>query len=214
MNKRKSVEHIQNQILQIYHRKNNRILIGISGLPGAGKSRLACALVDALNANSQGIAAYFPMDGFHKPNRVLQEEGLMNKKGRIDTFDAEGYVKALHKIKKNEVVQVPSYCREIHDVVFNAIEIIEEQIIITEGIYLLAQEPFWIDIKKELDYCFFIDENSSVLEQRLVDRHMHKFKDRQKAKDYYLSVDKPNSDFVASLSVYADEVIALELGNG
>jgi len=43
---------------------NRRLLIGIAGAPGVGKTTLAAAIVDELRA--LGItAAHVPMDGFH-----------------------------------------------------------------------------------------------------------------------------------------------------
>ena len=68
--------------------RGGRQILGIVGLPGAGKSTLAQALVDALGDQ----AALAPMDGFHLANAELVRLGRTARKGAPDTFDAAGYV--------------------------------------------------------------------------------------------------------------------------
>ncbi len=44
--------------------------------------------MDEINARQDGLAALFPMDGFHFDDAVLTELGRLPRKGAIDTFDA------------------------------------------------------------------------------------------------------------------------------
>ena len=50
-----------------------RSVTAIAGRPGAGKSTLAEALAEALNAEEPGSAAVFPMDGYHYDARPEDE---------------------------------------------------------------------------------------------------------------------------------------------
>lgn len=76
-----------------------RVIIGLTGPPGAGKSTLAQHLLDA--SNRVGIATVVvPMDGFHLAQARLDERGLASVKGAPETFDADGYVALLHRLRQ------------------------------------------------------------------------------------------------------------------
>jgi len=64
-----------------------RVLLGITGTPGAGKSTLCAALLDALGEE----AVLVGMDGFHFANQELVRLGRRDRKGAPDTFDVDGY---------------------------------------------------------------------------------------------------------------------------
>ncbi|MEW5314991.1 MAG: hypothetical protein WDW38_006448 [Sanguina aurantia] len=63
--------------------RGGRRILGIVGLPGAGKSTLAQALVDAFGER----ARVAPMDGYHLANAELSRLGRSERKGATDTFD-------------------------------------------------------------------------------------------------------------------------------
>src|SRR5579884_2593077 len=60
-----------------------RVLLGITGPPGAGKSTLADAVVAAVG----DAAALVPLDGFHLPQAELVRLGRRDRMGAPDTFD-------------------------------------------------------------------------------------------------------------------------------
>src|SRR4051812_44943442 len=69
-----------------------RVIVGIAGPPGAGKSSLAARLAEAAEArHGRGSAVVLPMDGFHLANEVLEALGRRQRKGAPDTFDADGF---------------------------------------------------------------------------------------------------------------------------
>ena len=71
-----------------------RLVLGVCGSPGAGKTSLAEHLVRALRAAGR-IAAHVPMDGFHLADAELVRLGLSARKGAPETFDAWGYAALL-----------------------------------------------------------------------------------------------------------------------
>ena len=68
---------------------DRRIIVGIVGSPGAGKSTIAAELVAALGA----AAILLPMDGFHLPQSVLAALGRRDRMGAPDTFDVPGLLR-------------------------------------------------------------------------------------------------------------------------
>jgi pantothenate kinase len=60
-------------------------LIGICGIPGAGKSTIAHSLTQLLP-----LSVVLPMDGFHIMRNQLTEEGI-KRRGAAFTFDLEKF---------------------------------------------------------------------------------------------------------------------------
>jgi pantothenate kinase len=70
-----------------------RKILGLVGKPGSGKSTLAKLLGDRLGAKAQVVS----MDGYHLSNKVLLNLGRRQRKGAVDTFDAQGYTLLLER---------------------------------------------------------------------------------------------------------------------
>src|SRR5262245_23217738 len=88
-------------------RPGERHLLGITGAPAAGKSTLATALVSALGPD----AVLVPMDGYHLAAAELIRLGRLDRKGAPDTFDADGYVALLRRLRSRDdaVVYAPEF---------------------------------------------------------------------------------------------------------
>src|SRR5438309_3286446 len=113
-----------------------RRLLGLTGMPGAGKSTVAARLVEDLG----DLAVLVPMDGFHLANDELIRLGRRDRKGAPDTFDAAGYVALLRRLREHaqEVVYAPEFRRQIEEPVAGAIPVPPDvPLIVTEGNYLL-----------------------------------------------------------------------------
>ena len=91
--------------------------VAIAGGPGAGKSSLASAVCERVNAVSPGAAVVLPMDGFHYSRAELRALGppdagsFLPRRGSPWTFDAEGLCASLTRAKAASEARLPVYCR-------------------------------------------------------------------------------------------------------
>jgi pantothenate kinase len=191
---------------------SNRFIVGIAGGPGSGKSAFAVKLKELINSKSTNsktdLAQIFPMDGFHRKNSELERSGLLSVKGAPETFDVEGYLLILKRIRLDENLKAPVYSRKSHDVIDNALPIEpHHRIIITEGNYLFADMEVWCEIKDIIDLKIYIDAEKGACEKRLLERHMHGGKTESEALEKIKEVDMENFNLIAQTKKYADEVI-------
>jgi pantothenate kinase len=188
-------------------RPGQRTLLGITGGPGAGKSTLAEALVQAF----AGDAALLPMDGFHLADEELIRLGRHRRKGAIDTFDAAGYVHALRRVREriDPVVYVPRFAREQELAIAGALPLRREtSLIITEGNYLLADGAFE-PVRGLLTECWYLTLDPRLRRQRLIDRHIRHGRSREAAEEWVDSTDEPNAAFIDLSRTRADVIVSL-----
>ncbi len=184
-----------------------RCLLGIAGEPGAGKSTLAHALAEALN--EQDIAALVvPMDGFHLANAALAELGRANRKGAPDTFDADGYIALLERLRRHtpgETVYAPAFHRDIEEPIAGEIAVPDEvEFIITEGNYLLLDDAPWPRVQALLDETWFVDVDAKQRHQQLLQRHMRYGRTTQAALAWIENTDEPNARRIVANAGKAD----------
>jgi pantothenate kinase len=151
------------------------------------------------------------MDGFHLANSELQRLGRAGRKGAPDTFDSAGYVNLLRRIQTQqpgETVYAPEYRREFEEGIASAIAIEHDTpLIITEGNYLLLDEGAWSQVRSVLDETWFLDIDSGVRQQRLLERHMRFGRSREAAMEWITVTDEPNARRIESSRHRASWVI-------
>lgn len=124
------------------------LVVGVTGSVAAGKSTLCAALKAAVEPARR--VEVVSTDGFLFPNAVLAERGLLPRKGRPETYDAEGLAAALRAVRGGPVT-VPGYSHVIYDIdPALAREIAPPDILIVEGLGL-APRPAGLDVLIYLD---------------------------------------------------------------
>ncbi|MCW2804814.1 MAG: hypothetical protein JWN06_3031 [Propionibacteriaceae bacterium] len=186
-----------------------RTILGIAGAPGSGKSTLATDLLAALEVEHPGRATLVGMDAFHLAQRVLEQHGLASVKGAPETFDAEGYVALLRRLKtESGAVYAPEFRREIEDSIAGNVEISPAvQLVITEGNYLLLPQPPWNQVRALLDEAWFVRLDDTVRRQRLSARHQRFGRSQAAALDRTLGSDEKNARLVDAAQNRPDLVI-------
>ena len=184
-----------------------RAILGITGPPAAGKSTLAVKLREKLGA----AAAYVPLDGFHLAHQLLVEQGLADRKGAPDTFDAGGYVALLRRLRDpaEGAVYAPRFDRGIEDSIANAIPVPPDvPLVITEGNYLLLRSGPWVQLPDLLDEVWYLDLAEDIRLRRLIGRHMDFGRDSAEARDRATGSDQRNAVLVEAGRDYASLVVS------
>jgi pantothenate kinase len=175
---------------------HDRVLLGITGLPGAGKSTLAVELAEALRTRGVPVA-WVPMDGFHLADVELDRLGRRQRKGAIDTFDGRGYLALLRRLasETRNTVYAPTFDRTLEQPVAGAIAVEPgRRVVLTEGNYLLdASEP-WGEVRAALTEVWFCHVPDDVRRRRLVARHIEFGKAPAHAEQWVREVDWPNAE--------------------
>ena len=148
----------------------SRLMIGICGPPGSGKSTIANAVQNHFKHNCVVV----PMDGFHLYKRELD---LMKdpieahrRRGAPFTFNSSRFVENLVKIQEgvDDVVKVPSFDHSVGDPIEEAIHVYRHHdIILVEGLYLLLHDSPWCALSDSiLNAVYYLDVGLEVALKR------------------------------------------------
>lgn len=179
------------------------ILIGITGGTGSGKSTVAQEIYKSLDEKQICI---IEQDSYYKDQSHLSfEERIKTNYDHPDAFDTELLLKHLKMLCEGKAIDKPIYDFGIHNRVKETIRVEPKDIIIIEGILILA-EP---EIRNMLDIKIFVDTDADV---RIVRRIQRDIKERKRTLesviDQYISVVRPmHLQFVEPTKRYADIII-------
>lgn len=149
-------------------------VIGIAGSVAVGKSTLARLL--------QTILAQFykdkkvnliTTDGFLYPNKVLEERGIMDRKGFPESYDMHQLITFMGDVKSGKpAIKIPKYSHDIYDIVPDEYQVISQpDILIVEGINTLqlpANEKIYVS--DFFDFSFYVDAEPENIEKWYLQR--------------------------------------------
>ena len=194
-----------------------RVILGIAGSPGAGKTTLARAVADRVTEllrdadAASAPAVYLPMDGFHLANSTLDRLGRHDRKGAVDTFDGWGFVALLHRIlaETDHTVYAPGFDRAVDQGIAGEIAVpAETGIVIVEGNYLLVDEVPWTGLRDLFAESWFCETPNAERLRRLVDRHERHGRTRDAAYDWAVNVDGANALLIQASRGRADVLVS------
>jgi pantothenate kinase len=191
----------------------DRIVVGVAGAPGSGKSTTAEALVDALGEE----AALLPMDGFHLSNAQLARLGSRDRKGAPDTFDAAGFTATLARIRTAgegrpgaHTVYAPAFFRDVDESFAASVAVLPgTRIVVTEGNYLLLDSHGWGGVAALLDVSLYVGVDHGVRMRRLVARHERFGMTHEQAVAWAGGTDERNAVLIEATSDRADHLLDL-----
>ncbi len=190
---------------------SSRRIVGITGCPGSGKSTLSAGLV----AEHPDTHVLVPTDGFHLASEQLRRLGRADRRGAPDTFDVDGYVALLRRIRSDsdDTVYAPRFDHRIEESVAGAISVEPHHTtVITDGNYLMHDAGGWERVRPLLDECWYVDCNYSTRIVRLIARHIGHGRSGAEAAAWVREVDEPNSRIIRAKMESADVIIRSEDG--
>jgi type I pantothenate kinase len=154
-------------------------VIGIAGSVAVGKSTFARIL--------QALLARWPdhpkvdlvtTDGFLHPNNVLEERGIMNRKGFPESYDTRRLVQFLRELKSGvATVAAPVYSHVVYDIIDGeSVQVSQPDIVIIEGLNVLQvgkpSDTATEFVSDYFDFSIYIDADEAHIEQWYVQRFM------------------------------------------
>lgn len=184
-----------------------RVIIGIVGKPGAGKSTLSRYLMANLPKESVSL---LPMDGYHLSNSQLESLGRSDRKGAPDTFDSFGFAALLERISisTDQNIYFPIFHREIEEsIAGEGVITSSTRLVITEGNYLLHDEGGWETVAPHLTQSWYLQVDDEVRLKRLIARHHSFGKDEAAAFEWAHGTDERNAELVERSRDRADFLV-------
>jgi type I pantothenate kinase len=156
-------------------------VIGVAGSVAVGKSTTARVLKALLSRwpNTPKVELV-TTDGFLLPNAELKKQGLMERKGFPESYDAGAIVRFLSAVKAGEHnVKAPTYSHLTYDVTPDQhITVDRPDILIFEGLNVLQPGRLAKDgravafVSDFFDFSVYLDAEETLLRQWYIDRFM------------------------------------------
>ncbi|QYY85753.1 uridine kinase [Pediococcus pentosaceus] len=183
--------------------KNSPIIIGVTGGSGSGKTTVSQKILEELHGHSISI---IQQDSYYKDQaeKTMEERRAVNYDHPL-AFDADLLYEHLKMLKNNQKIEVPIYDYKISTRSSEVIEQDPTDVIILEGILILADER----IRDMLDIKVYVDTDDDI---RIIRRIRRDMEQRARTLDsiinQYLTGVKPMyHQFIEPTKRYADVIV-------
>jgi type I pantothenate kinase len=156
-------------------------IIAVTGSVAVGKSTFSRVLAEVLSRwADHPTVELVTTDGFLYPNKVLEERGMMERKGFPESYDLRKMLDFIIALRRGaKTLKVPVYSHDSYDIVPNEfLEIRRPEILILEGLNLLQltllegmQAPK-IFVSDMIDFSIYVDAQESQIRQWYLERFM------------------------------------------
>ena len=184
---------------------NERIILGIAGGTGSGKTSVSSLIVEDLKRWGCNVVL-LEQDAYYKDNRHLSfEDRTKLNYDHPNAIDFDLLIEHIKNLKMGMPIEKPIYSFTEHLRSKKTETVNSEPIIIVEGILILAIEK----LRELFDMKIFVDTDDDIRLLRRIERDM---KERGRSfdniKEQYMNTVKPmHLEFVEPSKRYADVII-------
>ncbi|KGY13428.1 pantothenate kinase [Vibrio tubiashii] len=155
-------------------------IIGIAGSVAVGKSTTARLLKALLSRwDNHPKVELVTTDGFLYPKKVLDERGIMHRKGFPESYDIKRLVEFVSDVKAAKPnLEVPVYSHITYDITDEVKVVDRPDVLIIEGLNVLQSgmdyphDPHRVFVSDFLDFSLYVDAESETIEQWYVERFL------------------------------------------
>ena len=156
-------------------------IISISGSVSVGKTttaKLLCELIKSWPCKPK--VSMITTDGFLYPNKVLEENLLLGKKGFPASYDVKRLISFLIDVKEGKSnLKVPVYSHLTYALVPNQYTVVDRpNVLIIEGVNVLQDGTEYPEFRKKafisdyIDYSIYVDADEKYLMKWYIDRFL------------------------------------------
>jgi type I pantothenate kinase len=150
-------------------------VIGVAGSVAVGKSTTARLLQELLKRwEGSPQVDLITTDGFLHPNRVLEERGIMHRKGFPESYDRRALLQFVTRVKSGAAeVRAPVYSHLTYDIVpGEEIVVRRPDILVVEGLNVLQPPPSGahLAVSDLFDFSVYVDARTSAIREWYVER--------------------------------------------
>ncbi len=150
-------------------------VIGVAGSVAVGKSTFARILQALLSRwPDHPKVDLVTTDGFLFPNSVLDQRGIMNRKGFPESYDTRRLLGFLRDVKSGSPdARAPIYSHVVYDITGDEAVVRQPDILILEGLNVLQVGDESAEFVSDyFDFSIYVDADERHIEQWYVERFM------------------------------------------
>jgi type I pantothenate kinase len=150
-------------------------VIAVAGSVAVGKSTIARVLQRLLSRwPDHPQVDLITTDGFLLPNAVLEQRGIMDRKGFPESYDRRLLLDFMCDVKAGvEEVRAPVYSHQAYDILESAFTVVQQpDIVIVEGLNVLQGGDEGVYVSDYFDFSIYVDADPADIEQWYVERFL------------------------------------------